>query len=94
MNLVILPKQKFEVFQIKSFVVSKWLTKLIKITKTYSYFPPIKPPPSRPRRPHSIINRFIYIGWKNIIRVAAIDCANDINTPICREYDVSVTIHM
>ncbi|XP_023341746.1 sulfhydryl oxidase 1 [Eurytemora carolleeae] len=27
-------------------------------------------------------------GWKNIIRVAAIDCANDINTPICREYDI------
>ncbi|XP_001602334.1 sulfhydryl oxidase 2 [Nasonia vitripennis] len=27
-------------------------------------------------------------GWKNIVVIAAIDCANDDNNPLCREYEV------
>ncbi|XP_012287341.1 sulfhydryl oxidase 1 [Orussus abietinus] len=27
-------------------------------------------------------------GWRDVVKVAAIDCADDDNTPICREYEI------
>lgn len=27
-------------------------------------------------------------GWKDVISVAAVDCSNPVNTPLCREYEV------
>lgn len=27
-------------------------------------------------------------GWKNLVRVAAVDCSNPFNTPLCRDYEV------
>ncbi|KAK9499836.1 hypothetical protein O3M35_002797 [Rhynocoris fuscipes] len=27
-------------------------------------------------------------GWRNIVRIAAVDCSNPFNTPLCRDYEV------
>jgi len=27
-------------------------------------------------------------GWKNVVEIGAIDCSNDNNTPLCRDYDI------
>lgn len=30
----------------------------------------------------------IFIEWNDIVKIGAIDCANDDNNPICRDYDI------
>jgi thiol oxidase len=30
----------------------------------------------------------VLTGWRNVVRVAAIDCADERNTPACRNYQV------
>ena len=32
---------------------------------------------------------FLILDWKSVIQVGAIDCAQDVNMPTCREYEVS-----
>ena len=31
-------------------------------------------------------------GWQSMIKLAAIDCAQDVNTGICRDYEIMVRI--
>ena len=37
-----------------------------------------------------MINRYVGLisDWKDVIAVAAVDCANDDNNPVCREYEI------
>lgn len=30
----------------------------------------------------------IFTGWRDVVTVAAVDCANDINYSLCREYEI------
>ena len=36
----------------------------------------------------SILLSVLFIGWRDVISVGAIDCAQDVNSPICRDYEV------
>ena len=33
-------------------------------------------------------NQFIFLGWHRVVRVGALDCADEANSATCREYEV------
>lgn len=30
----------------------------------------------------------LFVGWSKVVKVGAVDCANELNTPLCRDYEI------